>query len=84
MLKTSENSLINIRERCLCKNTEMIGDDIFEGNTFLIGNEDNEYELFSGFGIIKFNTKRKYSISYLSLEVTWLPISLPLEEKIHF
>ena len=58
-----------MEKSCLCKFTEMLGDDDFEGNTMLVASEDirynhslsmkgdNEYVFISGFEIIKFSTE---------------------------
>ena len=66
LLKTSKTPSLLIGKNCLCKNTEMMGDEPFDGNNNLVGSEDNEYVLFSGFKIIKFNIHDKI-VYFISL-----------------
>ena len=57
-----------IGKSILCDMTQIMADHIsdYDGNTFLIGSDDNEYIFISGFEIIKFSTRDKI-LDFISL-----------------
>ena len=75
---------ILIGKNRMCRKTELSGAcdiSFFDGNTILVGWDDNEYTYFFGFEIISFSTEDKIIDSTSFMSNNMIPTAVAVDEK---